>query len=563
MWPRVLVMSDSRVAVEVVALFGDTVLDVRRLAAPPRRITTRGLALLGGLLVLCGLGWFLNQTEGQHEAWAQYERMAALAELAGQPAPDAPASGGAVAGFVAALLGLAPLMLAAVRTTDAEAPRYTVGEGSRATLATPPVDLLTPDAFEIARIGPDGGAVVRFTDAMEGDIIVEGRSISLARWVGMGRALHEAGAHVTRLPPGARCRLRHGTLTFHVTAGPRVPVRAARFSLDRAFVVMCGASCIALGTVLLLALMAAPDAQRFDLDDRASQTRFVGYAHRAPVLVRPPLAPSREVPPASLAPALPAPTTTDDEATDGVVVPRRTLRRDQAGPPPRAGVPASRRGRLPSKSPGTFATAEGLFKRGEGPNEAARHAGILAYTDVSSLDNNEYSHAFTPDTDDRAMWESFANRDPTTVSIAGLDLVGTGRGGGKEVLEELATSKPTPVIEDEEVPPGAVVVRVGLGSVRGPRTRDAVRSVAVRHGRALRRCYADGVARDDDLAGRVTLTLDIDAGGTVTHAGVDRERFTDPGVTDCIAREARAWTFPEIRDEGVSKVSLPLTLRQP
>lgn len=207
-------MSDSGVAVEVIALFGDTVLDVRRLGGTPRNTTTRGLMIAGSVMLLGGLGWFLSQTIGQQDAWSTYERMAALAEAAGQPRPEAPASMGAVVAFATALLGMVPLVLAGLRMRDSDAPRYTIGEGTAATLATPPVDLLTPDAFELVRVAPNGGAIVRFGTAMQGDVTVGNRVVPLATWVDMGRTLAEGGAHEMRLPPGARTRLQHGALTF-------------------------------------------------------------------------------------------------------------------------------------------------------------------------------------------------------------------------------------------------------------------------------------------------------------------------------------------------------------
>jgi len=114
--------------------------------------------------------------------------------------------------------------------------------------------------------------------------------------------------------------------------------------------------------------------------------------------------------------------------------------------------------------------------------------------------------------------------------------------------------------EPEEREARTMVVRVGRATERGPRTAADVRSVVVKHGRALRRCYDPGVEHDAELRGRVTLELEIDADGDVVRASVARGRSADPTVTDCMARAARTWSFSTTDVQRRSVVSVPVTL---
>lgn len=195
--------------------------------------------------------------------------------------------------------------------------------------------------------------------------------------------------------------------------------------------------------------------------------------------------------------------------------------------------------------------------RGTGPVERAAKAGVLAYVDTSVFDN-EHARAFSRDADDKAMWQAMKDSDPMATPVAGLGLIGKGRGGGPGSTKGMVGSKPAAESEESDAP--SLVVRVGRATERGPRSPADVRSVVVKHVRALRRCYDAGVEGDAGLRGRVTLELEVDAAGDVVRASVARGRFADPTVTDCMARAARGWSFPATDVQRRSVVSVPLTL---
>ncbi|MCR9166205.1 MAG: AgmX/PglI C-terminal domain-containing protein [Nannocystaceae bacterium] len=440
--------------------------------------------------------------------------------------------------------------------------RYTVGEGQGASFAAPPVDSLTPEGFELARILPSGACWVRFVPSMRGEIVAEGRRDSLEDWMAAGWTVAEDGAHGTTLPAGARCVIRHGELTFHLCAVESVEAPTWRPEVDAPFWSICAATFVVLTSLLVLAHFAAPAAAHLDLEQHARTNRFVGYVRAADAAPKPkrsrptryvedsprperstPTPPARPEPVAELGPAA------DPDPTIGTERPDR------------------RRGAArPIRGHGAFArsdmrAAADLMARGDGPIERARRAGALAFVDTRPLVDNAYASAFSPDADDRAMWEAQKALDPTTRSIAGLDLIGKGRGGGPGSADDLASTEPDDAAEDVgERDPTRVIVRAGAARVRGPRARDAVRGVVLRHAAALRRCYEDGFERDPELGSRATVELDIDASGDVVGARVSR--ISRPAVGECMTAEAKSWRFGEVTRRATSHVTVPLTFRR-
>jgi len=511
--------SSRNTRLQVVATYQGSVLDVQHLQGPGSRVIERSCWIVGGVFVLVGL-------------------------VAGGP--------GSLLGF--GIAGLVPWMWALGTRTGRSPSRYTIGEGHGASFATPPVDLLTPEGFELAQVGRGGAAVVRFTDAMEVAFMAEGRVVSVDAWQRRGWALREAGTWRAVLPDGARCRVRHGALTFHLARVTAATFRASGLRVDVPFWATTGGSFVVLGSLLVLAHLSVPEAAELGMDGRVANNRFVGYAHQPAKRTPPKARPRPELrspQPAVAATPKPAPPAPKPAKVVAERVPAEGGPRKPQRPTRAVGIEAA-----PAKS---WVKAGGaLMQRGTSPVDAARSAGVLAMVDTRPLTEGPYANAFSPDTDDRAMWQAMKDKDPTKSSIAGLDLVGKGRGGGPGSADDLVSTKPEPRMEETEETP-AVIVRAGIGSVRGPRARDAVRGVVVRHSRALRRCYAQGVQRRPGLRGRLTLTMEVDEKGVVVSASVSR--FADPVVADCIASKAREWRFTAVKKGGRSKVSMPLTLK--
>ncbi len=548
--------SRSRASLEIVAVFEGVVLDVCHLRPQRTRAAAATLGMLGGVLFVVGVGLFLSQTLGQQPAWAEYQRAAAQAAVTGRASPSAPASPWVGLALGLGLLGVVSLAVAFVKASDRVGCAYTIGEGPHAVLATPPVNLLTPEAFELARLGDSGAAGLRFTAEMTGEIVAGGRRYTLQQWVRAGWAVAEQGVFGTTLPAGARCRLEHGSLVFHIAVVDAAVASIGRLEVDGPFWAISAASFVGLGSLLILAQMAAPASGQLDLEDRARGRRFVGYVQQPPIL-RMPSSPqhrpeSQQVVETSAEPSRSTAPTTQEVIPTPSVVPNPTVSRaPRATSSPRPNAPAPNI--LGARS---ISAAGALMARGTGPSERAAKAGILAYVDTSVFDN-EHARAFSPGADDKAMWQAMKDHDPMATPIAGLGLIGKGRGGGPGSTEGMATSMPRDESEDGE---RSLVVRVGRATERGPRSPGDVRSVVVKQARALRRCYEEGMDSDAVLRGRVSLELEIDPAGNVVRASVARGRFADPTVTDCMARAARGWSFSATDAQRHSVVSLPVTL---
>lgn len=563
-----MVRSPSKTSLEVTAVFEGAVLDVRHLHPKRARAAAAPLGIIGGVLLFVAAGLFLSQTLGQQSAWTEFEQLAAQAAASGQELPSPPASPWTRLALGLGFLGVFSLAIASVKASDRDPSMYTIGEGPDVVLATPPVDLLTPDAFELARISDTGAAGIRFTADMTGEIVVGGRRYTLQEWAGKGLAVDEHGVLGTTLPLGARCRLAHGELVFHIVVVEAMVASVRRLEVDVPLWSSCGACFLGLGSLLALAQWTAPPSGRLDLEDHQRGRRFVGYAQQPPVHRMPNRPRSRPKPEPE-----PEPEPTDPKPTElRPVLPSTPAPQLDAAPAPsrHAGSrirTASRRSSRPSRDEAvptilslrSVSEAGALMARGTGPGKRAARAGVLADVDTSVFDN-EHAGAFSPDVDDKAMWRAMMNRDPTMDSIAGLDLVGTGRGGGPDSTEGMIVSKPEAASDDEEEEERSFVVRVGQAKVRGPRRPRDVRGVVVKHVRALRRCYRDGEDAEPAVRGRVTLELEIDAAGDVVRASFAGRRSVEPTVSDCMARAARAWSFPETDAQQRSRVSLPLTL---
>lgn len=107
---------------------------------------------------------------------------------------------------------------------------------------------------------------------------------------------------------------------------------------------------------------------------------------------------------------------------------------------------------------------------------------------------------------------------------------------------------------------GAPSVRPGKPEILGGLDPRLVRRVARTHTRELHRCYASGLARDQDLQGRIAIGLVIATSGQVSATSVQEDTLRDGLVAPCIAAAARRWRFPKPRSCGVVTVVYPWLL---
>lgn len=87
-------------------------------------------------------------------------------------------------------------------------------------------------------------------------------------------------------------------------------------------------------------------------------------------------------------------------------------------------------------------------------------------------------------------------------------------------------------------------VRQAKAEVMGSLDKEVIRRVVRAHVGEVRACYEQGLQRDPNLKGRVTLDLRIETSGEVSSASVVEDTLTENSVAACIAAAARRWRFP-------------------
>ncbi|MGH1348404.1 MAG: AgmX/PglI C-terminal domain-containing protein [Nannocystales bacterium] len=553
---------DAPDVAEVMAVYGDTVLDVQHVGDRTNRKLAYASLALGGALLLGGAGYVASQTVLQAEAWQTYETQSADAATAGRPAPQTPGSSWSGLGVVLSLAGLVPLGFGLVRLGDRDRSRYTIGEGDQTSFATAAASLPTPADFPLVAANEGGETCVQFTPGMEGHVTVEGQRYSLQELVSSGQATVQGAAFAFPLPTGARCRIQHEDVTFHVNGVKPGRVVAGRGRADKNFWFYNAASLIGIGTLLGLAQLAMPDQTDFSLEDTHSSNRFVGYIQQPDVEEEP------EEP--------------DEQPLDD-----GKAKSDPGDPGKRAPGSEGKMGKPDSKvsAPKRFAQrgpkdAVRQMSRSFSPDIEARQAGILGMiqSDSGHFLASPNGGNFSVGNDDADLWGNMTGTEIGESSgMAGLGLAGAGRGGGGNADGLLGLGNVGLIgtrgsggegtgythgsgAGFKTRKRGKPGVRAAKSTVRGALDKDIVRRVVRAHINQVRHCYNQGLVRDPTARGKVAVQFTIGQTGKVPLAVVSETTLKDKAVGNCIAKAVRRWKFPRPDGGGNVMVTYPFVL---
>jgi hypothetical protein len=542
------VQNGSRVA-QVTAMFNNTVIDVQHLGQTKDRSKTAPAWLaLGGCVALAGAALF--GMEAAQDWDAHSERSIAAAE-AGKPAPAKPGNGLGGLGFGLAMLGLVPIGFGFTRMNDRARSTYTLGEGHDAAMHVPAATLPNGELFPL--VSGTGDYALQFTAEMQGELSVDGTSVSLAELIASGRAARVGAAYSIPLAPGAQARVRHGALTFFIHSVAPGVVTARKSEIDKPFWVTNGGAFAVLGSLLTLTHLMPNDAGALSVQEDNDSNRFVGY------LSQPNQTPEEEE----------VVHDTEKAEVGGVAGARH------AGAEGKAGNPSSQKpaGRYAMKGP---ATAIPTMARNFDPEMAARNAGILG---LMKADSGHFMASpfgsYAQGNDDADIWgqvvgsevgESFGN--------GGIGLVGTGRGGGGNGEGTIGLGS-VGTIGHNRPGDGSGMLRstgfgdrtkrvpqprMGVAQVVGGLDKDLIRRVVRAHINEIRYCYNQGLARDPNLKGRVAVQFQIGSTGKVPTAIVSETDVKDNNVGSCIASAVRRWQFPKPPGGGTVIVTYPFVL---
>lgn len=101
-----------------------------------------------------------------------------------------------------------------------------------------------------------------------------------------------------------------------------------------------------------------------------------------------------------------------------------------------------------------------------------------------------------------------------------------------------------------------VAVGAGAPAAHGGLSPEQVRRVVLAHTGALRACYESEAERNPNLRGGVTVSWQIEPGGSVTTASVVSSTLSNPRVEGCVVRQVKAWHFPQ-SDSATQVASYP------
>lgn len=91
--------------------------------------------------------------------------------------------------------------------------------------------------------------------------------------------------------------------------------------------------------------------------------------------------------------------------------------------------------------------------------------------------------------------------------------------------------------------------------------KEAIRAAIRDHIVPIKHCYEKELKETPDLAGKLLLRFDIEAGGKVTSTSV--ENSVKPSLDECVAGVIRSTTFPEPPKGMIGRVVFPFVFSTP
>jgi len=546
---------DGSQVAEVISMYNGTVLDVQHVGQVKSRSASAPVFLgLGGLLLIAGGAVLASEVT---QDWGAYQEAKTEALDQGTELPAEPGNNLGGLGMALMVLGLVPFGVGVVRMSDKGVKNYTIGEGHHAVFHTPVSGLPDPTAFPLVRTGGSSQYVLNFTQGMEGEVTLDGQKIPLAELVSSGRAGAMGSSYSFTLPPNAHCRVVHGGMTYHVNAVASGKALAGKSEADKPFWIYNSASLAVIGTLLVMTHLIPDDALDMNMDDLMGENRFVGYMNQ------PDEVPEEEPPP-------------EQEDSDDEAGGQGQRHKGEEG---KMGKPSSKKksGLYAMKGP---KNAIPQMARNFDPDMQARNAGILGQLAQESghFLASPYGAAFAVGNDDEDVWGGLTGTEVgEAFGVGGLGLVGTGRGGGGTGEGTIGLGNVGLIGKGGGGGTGSGYgrgsgsgfggrgkrvprVRQAKAQVKGAMDKDIIRRIVRQHINEVRHCYNQGLVRDPNLAGRVSVQFTIGPTGAVPVAVVANSSVKDKNVGNCIAKAVRRWKFPRPTSGGNAVVTYPFVL---
>jgi hypothetical protein len=553
-------MGGSR-AVEVAAMLGDSVVKVKHCMNPKggkvTSATWAGFGVSAFCLVISAVA-FITAVRGasfnfhKKETWTVEQKKPSYAfrpEMLGL-GYDWLLFGGVIAGLGGVVFSLARMR----RETDST-PQFSIGSAPKVDF---PLDSAPAAAFNL--VEPRGDEfVVNFAQGMEGDMTVDGQSISLAELASQGRARPSsatAGAMEMSIPPTARVRIRSGQTTFLVSsvAQPKRYATPLFAGLEGLVLLIVGGSAIAHLGFLALINAAETDGTTGGTDGDDNEENSTRSASTA-----------QDVPP---------PPPPEDKPDDG---------EEESGGTGTAMV--MEEGKMGKKD---STRAEGQYKMAKTADqeqlartqavEQARTAGILGSSALmqggafaSLTGTGDISSGFD---DADVMGGLLGNEAGEMNGGFGFGRSGFGPGGGGTGWGTIGTGRYGTIGHGSGTGSGYGVgggrgggrghtaavpsVSIGQPDSQGDLDKAIIRRYIKRNEAKIQNCYERVLLAKPGLSGTVSTQFFISPDGTVASSsgnGVDGE------VSSCVAQVIKNIEFPKPKGGGGVQVKYPFQFR--
>jgi hypothetical protein len=536
-------------SIEVAAMLGDSVVDVKHCIDPKSgtitRTTLAWLVIAAAMAVTVAVAFAVSvhvAAQNQHDlaTWTHVLKRPAYAFRAHSlgSAYDAAVFGGLVLALVAAGVGLARLL------AERRTPFYRIG-------TAPGVQLATSDApaadFPLIAPSPDGDDfVMTYAAGIVGELAIDGASMPLAE-LAMSRgkpSARVAGAIELPIPAHAKIRARAGRTSFVISAVPAPRRHAAPLTVDNRVAAYFGGSLFA--HMLVLGLLAQiPDedsSASIDLDSyelagiEASMT-------------------TNEVAP-------PPPTEGDTAGTGGSQGAAMALEEGAAGKPD-----ATTHGRMTIEN----RHAAPQISRSEAI-EIARHEGILGSLSADSFKG--ITGDITSGFDDATIYGAFDGAPGEARGTFGFGLSGNGPGAGGTGWGTIASGSYGTIGSGHGTGDGygvdggsghglrrhaVEVPRPIIGQPDGVQDgRDVIRRYIQRNLSKITYCYEKELLAKPTIAGEIVVQFFLSEAGKASAAV---GQGFDPTVASCVADVIGNIEFPRMPSSAT--VRYPFTFRAP
>jgi pSer/pThr/pTyr-binding forkhead associated (FHA) protein len=537
-------------AVEVAAMLGDSVVGVKHCIDPKGgKVTsaTWSLFALGAACLVVFVFSFYTAVQNAAYNKGRYDYETQVLKKPGYSVRPRMLS----QGFDFAAFG--GLLASIVMMTSAVARMRKEKESPYARIGTAPgveFPVEGAPAPEFPLVAPSGDDFAfSFAHGMEGEMVVNGQSTTLADLAAQGRTT------ISPIPSGAKIRVRVGRSTFLVSSVPRPRRHAAPLvSFDTPFMVSLGGTAAAFAILLILLFQIPPDdsaanADLSSIEDTSTRTNSS----------------SQDDPP---------PPPPEDQPDDG---------KDESGGTGQA--MALDEGKMGKKDSNR---AEGQYKMQKTQDDpqlarqqaidAARTAGILGNTALvqggafaSLTGTGDISSGF----DDTNIYGGLLGNEAGEMNGGfGYGRSGFGPGGGGTGWGTIGTGRYGTIGHGSGTGSGYGVgggrggmrgrtaavptVSIGQPNAQGDLDKAIIRRYIKRNIQKITYCYEKQLLAKPGLAGTVSTQFFITPNGNVATASGSG---VDPEVANCVADVIKGIEFPKPKGGGGVQVNYPFTFR--